>query len=417
MGTRKPRARLGPPQGAGGFQTVHLGHLDVHQDEVEALVGGLLGHRRQRQAAVLHGHGLMASALQDAGDDPAVDGVVLRHQDAQGAAPRPGTLLPSSQGLPAPALPTRAWMVSSRCEAITGLATWAWAPSTASRPGSGAFPPPDSSTTPAAGSHSSRRRPASTRKLVPGKAGIQQQQAEGIAGLAGRLGGLQRPLGVTGDHPHLPAGQQATDHLALAGVIVDQQHRQAGQLRPAAGRLPAAGSRSNRAVKMNRLPRPSSLSTRIWPCISSTSWAQIASPRPVPPKRRVVESSACTNDSNTALRRSAGMPMPVSATSTCSVACSAPRLEQRHLHRHLAAIGELHGVADQVGDHLLQPFGIADQAGRAPGGRRPGSAPAPCRGPGRPGPAARRRCCRGGGTGPAPAAACRRRSSRNPARR
>jgi GH15 family glucan-1,4-alpha-glucosidase len=38
-------------------------------------------------------------------------------------------------------------------------------------------------------------------------------------------------------------------------------------------------------------------------------------------------------------------------------------LEQRHLDRHLAPNGELHGVADQVGDHLLQPLGIADQPG------------------------------------------------------
>ena len=53
--------------------------------------------------------------------------------------------------------------------------------------------------------------------------------------------------------------------------------------------------RRSRATKWNRLPCPTSLSTQMRPPISSTSCDEIARPRPVPPYRRVVEASACTN--------------------------------------------------------------------------------------------------------------------------
>ena len=45
----------------------------------------------------------------------------------------------------------------------------------------------------------------------------------------------------------------------------------------------------------------------------------IASPSPVPPKRRVIEVSACSKARNRALFLSAAMPMPVSSTSTRAI--------------------------------------------------------------------------------------------------
>lgn len=39
-------------------------------------------------------------------------------------------------------------------------------------------------------------------------------------------------------------------------------------------------------------PRPGSLSTETSPPIRSAKWREMARPRPVPPKRRVVEASA-----------------------------------------------------------------------------------------------------------------------------
>jgi hypothetical protein len=66
-------------------------------------------------------------------------------------------------------------------------------------------------------------------------------------------------------------------------------------MRGSISRAAAAGSvpRSSQNVHQNVLPFPASLRTPISPFISSTSCFEMESPRPVPPKRRVVERSAC----------------------------------------------------------------------------------------------------------------------------
>ena len=53
--------------------------------------------------------------------------------------------------------------------------------------------------------------------------------------------------------------------------------------------------------------------------MAATSWWQIASPSPVPPKVRVVEASACRKGSKRCWRTSGAMPTPVSLTSTSTV--------------------------------------------------------------------------------------------------
>ncbi len=68
------------------------------------------------------------------------------------------------------------------------------------------------------------------------------------------------------------------------------------------------------AVNQNTLPRPSSLSTPTAPPINCTSSRAIDRPRPVPPKRRVVDPSACSNGLNRRSRASGEMPAPVSRT-------------------------------------------------------------------------------------------------------
>ena len=56
----------------------------------------------------------------------------------------------------------------------------------------------------------------------------------------------------------------------------------------------------------------------------------MARPSPVPPKRRVVEASACTNFWKIASRLSTGMPMPVSITVISTRSQAAPgRLARR----------------------------------------------------------------------------------------
>jgi hypothetical protein len=58
------------------------------------------------------------------------------------------------------------------------------------------------------------------------------------------------------------------------------------------GRVATVRERMKGTVKKNVDPKPGSLSTEIWPFIKCTSWREIARPKPVPPKRRVVDMSA-----------------------------------------------------------------------------------------------------------------------------
>ena len=74
----------------------------------------------------------------------------------------------------------------------------------------------------------------------------------------------------------------------------------------------ASSGRDKRTSK--QLPWPGWLLTSTRPPISSTSRCVIARPRPVPPKRRVIDTSACTNSWNRPAICSALMPMPVSCT-------------------------------------------------------------------------------------------------------
>ena len=114
-------------------------------------------------------------------------------------------------------------------------------------------------------------------------------------------------------------------------VVVDDQH--AAGRRAAASRSPAsaASATSNAAVKWNVLPAPGSLSTQMRPPISCTSVAEIASPRPVPPNRRVVEPSAWLNASKIVaclLRRDADAGV---ADREVQHACRSPRALFAHL--------------------------------------------------------------------------------------
>ena len=77
--------------------------------------------------------------------------------------------------------------------------------------------------------------------------------------------------------------------------------------------IPLAGA--SRAVNQNVLPSPGRLLKPSSPAISETSRLLIASPRPVPPKRRVVEVSACSKASNSRDWASSSIPTPVSTTS------------------------------------------------------------------------------------------------------
>ncbi len=79
---------------------------------------------------------------------------------------------------------------------------------------------------------------------------------------------------------------------------------------------------ASRAVNQKLLPCPGSLVTPISPSIISASRRVIASPRPLPPKRLVVDASACEKASNSVPCRSRAMPMPLSRTLNRSIAAS-----------------------------------------------------------------------------------------------
>ena len=76
-------------------------------------------------------------------------------------------------------------------------------------------------------------------------------------------------------------------------------------------------------VKANVLPAPRRLDTVIEPPIMATSCEEMVSPSPVPPYLRVVELSACENDSKIVCSLSGAIPMPVSRTLNAIVASAA----------------------------------------------------------------------------------------------
>lgn len=69
----------------------------------------------------------------------------------------------------------------------------------------------------------------------------------------------------------------------------------------------------------NVLPAPGRLSTPTVPPIASASRRQMASPRPVPPYRRVVEASAWAKGSKSRSAVAGSIPTPVSVTSKRTV--------------------------------------------------------------------------------------------------
>ena len=89
----------------------------------------------------------------------------------------------------------------------------------------------------------------------------------------------------------------------------------------------------------------------------------MARPRPVPSWRRVDEPSTCANFSNTFCSFSAGMPMPVSSTRTLSWTTPST-IFAADIDQHMALLGELHRIAEQVGDDLPEPADVADDMGR-----------------------------------------------------
>ena len=187
---------------------------------------------------------------------------------------------------------------------------------------------------------------------------------------------------MRGARNHAPFAGLRGQNAAVGRIIVHDQDAQIGQLRlpsveRGAVRFPARPGSGR--VKWNVEPFSGTLSTHILPPINSTSRLLMASPRPVPPKRRVVEASAWLKDLNRRARRSTGMPMPVSRTEKCRCQGSLVRPFRRGRRqallpaRPLRRGGEFDAVAEQIHQHLPQSRHITDAPVpecRPPSGRR-----------------------------------------------
>ena len=75
------------------------------------------------------------------------------------------------------------------------------------------------------------------------------------------------------------------------------------------------------SVRQNSVPKPSALCTSNCPCISVASRLLIASPRPLPPYKRLVDALAWVKLLKISAWVSSVMPMPVSRTRNSKTAC------------------------------------------------------------------------------------------------
>ena len=112
-------------------------------------------------------------------------------------------------------------------------------------------------------------------------------------------------------------------------------------------------SNSNQKV----LPKPTMLSTPSLPPFASTSCLTIASPRPLPPNRSMIVSSACVKLSKILDCASGAIPIPVSETSMRNLTPSRHCLDRVGKNGDTSGIGEFQRVADEIDENLLRGFG------------------------------------------------------------
>ena len=170
----------------------------------------------------------------------------------------------------------------------------------------------------------------------------------------------------------------------MVGIVVDHQHPRSPQNRRPRGGSCAPASSLGQGEPDREMERAAaartSLSTHSRPCMRSTSREAMASPRPLPPKRRVIEASACSKTSKMAFCFSTGMPIPVSRTAKCKSTSPSDDSFAPDVQLHFPAFRELDGIAHEVDHDLAQPIAIAadQQAARRDGSGRSTPGPCPC---------------------------------------
>src|SRR5207244_3974425 len=158
---------------------------------------------------------------------------------------------------------------------------------------------------------------------------ITRQHAEQVV-LVDRLGEIIGAARAEASFPvlgHRMGGQGHNGQLASGraqllggGVSVELRHLHVHQDQIEELRLAHPPSHEPPStVTRKTLPTPQSDSTVKPPPSSSDNRLLMVSPSPVPPKRRVIDSSACVKGSNSRSICSAVMPMPVSRTSNITL--------------------------------------------------------------------------------------------------
>ena len=119
------------------------------------------------------------------------------------------------------------------------------------------------------------------------------------------------------------------------------------RIRPAHAAPPGASTRTGNVNGEGRACAQASTRTQMRPPCSSTMRLAMASPRPVPPFCACSSCRPAGTPRRSAAWSASAIPGPVSATATTNASSARVACD-----RHLAGLGELDGVADEVEQHL-----------------------------------------------------------------
>ena len=284
IGTWPPVSRSRARIADARLQAAHLRHLDVHQDQIEPLRAA----RRDGVAAVADHRDAMAALIQQGEEQLLIGQVVLGNQHAERARPGPAAAAGFAVrgGCVGAGDPNSVTMASIRLDCLTGLDNCA-------------------SKRAAVDDAGERPSPAEVRRITL-VAASRSSSAISLASVKPSTSGIIASVRTRSNGSRCSAASASADRAAIALSTAVARNFQPARIsvrirRLVAlsstistrryGRLPACGTsgsvetgaRPKWARKWNRLPFPTSLSIQIRPPISSTSCAEMVSPRPVPP--------------------------------------------------------------------------------------------------------------------------------------
>ncbi len=355
------RVRKGT-DGGGGLKAIHHRHLAVHQHQVEARIA----HLRHRLGTVDGQHPFLAKLVQHGGGDALIDRVVLHQQHPtqqfpdrrRGVRRRRGAVhrLALQHGCQhAPQLGAPHGLAELRHDARRGTRLGIDVRVTGGEPDQ-----PRLALRRVAGDQLGQHQAVHLRQVH-----VHQHQIKGPTG-ARRVG--QRGLGaqavVDPLHVHLPGVQLLAQDLATGAVVFHDQHALVGQHR--LGRR-----RRGRRLRPRQVQVDDEVGALAGRAVDADAAAHQpkqapADGEPEPGAAELARGGAVglgevLEDALLRLGRDAGAGV---LHADLHRGAGVGFLTQRDAHQHLAAGGELDGVAEQVGHHLAQAEGVAAQRER-----------------------------------------------------